>query len=284
MSTTARLEGKVAIVTGGASGNGRAIAQRFAAEGARIAIGDLDQAGMDASARLVQTPDRDVLVQHCDVTRRAEVQALVAATVERFGRLDVLVANAGIGRGDAFLDLSDDDWDAVLAVNLTGVFLCDQIAGRQMVAQGQGGAIINIASIMAVLGSAHSANYCASKAGVRSLTQSAALALAPHQIRVNAIGPGFIDTPMTGGLRSEEAILSGLIAQTPLRRLGEPGDVAATALFLASDDAKFMTGAILYNDGGFLLNSVQPSAEARAARRRLRERRGAGPEPAEGRR
>ena len=110
MSTTARLEGKVAIVTGGASGNGRAIAQRFAAEGARIAIGDLDQAGMDASARLVQTPDRDVLVQHCDVTRRAEVQALVAATVERFGRLDVLVANAGIGRGDAFLDLSDDDW------------------------------------------------------------------------------------------------------------------------------------------------------------------------------
>ena len=109
MSTTARLEGKVAIVTGGASGNGRAIAQRFAAEGARIAIGDLDQAGMDESARLVQTPDREVLVQRCDVTRRADVQALVEATVERFGRLDVLVANAGIGRGDAFLDLSDDD-------------------------------------------------------------------------------------------------------------------------------------------------------------------------------
>ena len=172
----------------------------------------------------------------------------------------------------------------MLAVNLTGVFLCDQIAGRQMVAQGQGGAIINIASIMAALGSAHSANYCASKAGVRSLTQSAALALARHQIRVNAIGPGFIDTPMTAGLQSEEAILSGLIAQTPLRRLGEPGDVAATALFLASDDAKFMTGAILYNDGGFLLNSVQPSAEAQAARRRLRERRAAEPEPAEGRR
>lgn len=268
-----RLAGKVAVVTGAASGNGRAISERFAEEGADIVLADLNEAGMEETARRVRQQERRALCVRCDVAQRDQVQALVEAAVREFGRIDVMVANAGIGRGATFLDLSDQDWDAVLDVNLRGVFLCDQIAARQMVKQGGGGQIVNIASIMAELGSPGAANYCASKAGVKSLTKSAALALAPHNIRVTAIGPGYIDTPLTAALQEEPALLANLTRQTPMGRIGEPQDVANAAVFLASDEAKFFTGQTIYPDGGFLLNYLRPDADVSDAQQRAAARR-----------
>ena len=257
-----RLDGKVAIVTGAASGNGRAISQRFAEEGATVVLADLNEEGLVETERLVRQHEREALSVRCDVTSREDVQAVVDAAVEQFGRVDIMVANAGIATGGApFLELEESAWDAVQDVNLKGVFLSDQIAARQMVKQGEGGAIVNIASIMAEQGSPINASYCASKAGVKSLTKSAALALAPFNVRVNAIGPGFIDTPMTQGLREEPVLRESLERQTPMDRIGEPLDVANTALFLACDEAKFMTGQTIFPDGGFLLNYVKPTEE-----------------------
>jgi glucose 1-dehydrogenase len=157
----------------------------------------------------------------------------------------------------------------VIDVNLTGVFLSTQLAARQMVAQGRGGAIINIASIMAIQGAGGASNYCAAKAGVVSLTKSAALALAPHGIRVNGIGPGFIETAMTAVLREESAMRHNLLQQTPMNAFGEPLDVANAALFLACDESKFMTGQTLFPDGGYLLNYVAPSPELIETQMRL---------------
>lgn len=270
-----RLDGKVAIVTGAASGNGRAIAQRFAQEGATLVLADLNESGLAETERLVRQQERDALSLRCDVTRREDVQALVDAAAERFGHVDVMVANAGIGEGAPFLEMDDATWDVVLDVNLKGVFLSDQIAARRMVEQGGGGAIVNIASIMAELGSPAAANYCASKAGVKSLTKSAALALAPFGVRVNAIGPGYIDTPMTEMLQEEPALRANLIQQTPLDRIGEPIDVAHAAVYLASEESKFMTGQTIFPDGGFLLNYVQPSAEVIEAGMRAQAKRAA---------
>ena len=266
-----RLDGKVAIVTGAASGNGRAISQRFAEEGANVVLADLNEEGLAETERLVRQQEREALSVRCDVTSREDIQAVVDAAVEQFGRVDIMVANAGIGTmGAPFLELEESAWDAVQDVNLKGVFLSDQIAARQMVKQGEGGAIVNIASIMAEQGSPMNASYCASKAGVKSLTKSAALALAPFNVRVNAIGPGFIDTPMTQGLREEPVLRESLERQTPMDRIGEPLDVANTALFLACDEAKFMTGQTIFPDGGFLLNYVKPTEELiEAGMRRL---------------
>lgn len=265
-----RLDGKVAIVTGAASGNGRAISQRFAAEGANVVLADLNEEGLAETERLVRQHEREAFSVRCDVTSREDVQAVVDAAVEQFGRVDIMVANAGIATGGApFLELEESAWDAVQDVNLKGVFLSDQIAARQMVKQGEGGAIVNIASIMAEQGSPMNASYCASKAGVKSLTKSAALALAPFNVRVNAIGPGFIDTPMTKEMREEPVLRESLERQTPMDRIGEPLDVANAALFLACEETKFMTGQTIFPDGGFLLNYVKPTEELIAAGMRL---------------
>jgi len=257
-----RLQGKVAVVTGAASGNGRAIAARFAAEGADLVLGDLDVDGLDATSELVVDAGRAALGQRCDVTRVDDLSALVSAGAERFGHVDVMVANAGITDSAPFLEMDEATWRSVLDVYLTGVFLSDQTAARQMVAQGRGGVIVNIASIMARLGSETASNYAASKAGVESVTRSAAVALAPHGIRVNAIGPGYIVTPMTQQIRDEPAFADSLTARTPLARMGTPEEVAAVAAFLVSDDASFMTGQCLFPDGGFLLNwAPRPGSE-----------------------
>lgn len=266
-----RLADKIAIVTGAGSGNGRAIAVRFAEEGAHVVCADVDDEGNAETARLVRQQEREARTVHCDVAKRADVQALVDAAVEALGRVDIMVANAGIGLGAPFLSMDDATWEAVIGVNLTGVFLSDQIAARRMVEQG-GGVIVNIASIMAELGSPTSANYCASKAGVKSLTKSAALALATHGIRVNAIGPGYIETAMTQAIRDEPALRENLVRQTPLGRIGDPRDVADAAVYLASEESKFMTGQTIFPDGGFLLNYVAPSPEVIEAGLRAQER------------
>ena len=241
-----RLQGKTALVTGGAKGIGAAIVQRFAAEGASVAFVDADEA-----AGRALSGDTGTLFVPGDVTRRGLAAQAVAAAVERFGRLDILVNNAGITHAAPFLDLDEADFDRVLAVNLRSYFTMGQAAARQMAAQGAGGAIVNMSSVNAVLAIPDQVPYVVSKGAVNQLTRVMALSLAPHRIRVNAIGPGTIATELArkAVMASEEA-RRRLLSRTPMKRLGEPEEVAAVAVFLASDDASYMTGQVVYPDGG----------------------------------
>jgi NAD(P)-dependent dehydrogenase (short-subunit alcohol dehydrogenase family) len=250
-----RLRDKVALVTGAAQGIGLACAKAFAAEGARVMISDLnEERGRAAAAEFGGAFVR------CDVSRKAEVTAAVAAAVGKFGRLDILVANAGIVHAAEFLELEEADFDRVLSVNLKGIFLAGQAAARQMVKQGGGGAIVNMSSVNAVMAIPNQVPYVVSKGGINQLTKVMALSLAPHGIRVNGIGPGTILTELAksavlGNKEAERKILS----RTPLGRMGEPSEIASVAVFLASGEASYLTGQTIYPDGGRLaLNYTVP--------------------------
>ncbi|MGH2585751.1 MAG: SDR family NAD(P)-dependent oxidoreductase, partial [Dehalococcoidia bacterium] len=270
-----RLAGKVAVITGAASGNGREIALRFAQEGADLVLPDVYYNGAEGVCTLLRLYGRRAIATQTDVSKKAEVNEMITTAVQEMGRIDIMVANAGIQIGRPFLELTEEEWDNVIDVNLKGVFLCGQAAARQMVAQGGGGCIINIASIMAEVGAAGAAAYAASKGGVVQLTKSMAIALAPHEIRVNAIAPGFIDTSMTEVLA---APLKRMIEErTPQERFGHPTDVANAAAFVASLDAGFMTGSVLTIDGGFTAGFFSAQA-ARTAATAAAER-AAGPHP-----
>ena len=255
-----RLADKVALVTGAAQGIGLACAQAFAREGAHVLLSDVNEnAGRREVLRLRSEGMRAGFAA-CDVSRKIQVEAAVAAAVGEFGRLDILVANAGIVHGAEFLDLEEADFDRVLAVNLKGVFLVGQAAARQMVKQGEGGAIVNMSSVNAVMAIPNQVPYVVSKGGINQLTKVMALALAPHRIRVNGIGPGTILTELAknavlGNREAERKILS----RTPLGRMGDPEEVANVAVFLASDEASYVTGQTIYPDGGRLaLNYTVP--------------------------
>ena len=258
-----RLKDKVALVTGAGQGIGLACADTLAAEGAHVVLADVKEEAIRGEAsRLVQGGAKAAWVV-CDVTRRDHVQRAVAKAVSEFGRLDVLVSNAGIVHAADFLDIEEADFDRVLAVNLKGMFLAGQAAARQMVKQGGGGAIINMSSVNAVLAIPNQVPYVVSKGGVNQLTKVMAVALAPHGIRVNAIGPGTILTELarTAVLGNKEAERK-ILARTPLGRMGEPEEVATVAAFLASDDASYLTGQVIYPDGGRLaLNYTMPVGE-----------------------
>ncbi|MBE7522464.1 MAG: SDR family oxidoreductase [Burkholderiales bacterium] len=256
----ARLEDRVAIVTGAAQGIGHAIAERLLAEGARVVMGDLVEASVADAARALDPRGARTRVCAGDVSRRATADALVALAVEAFGGVDILVNNAGITHAAEFLDLDEADFDRVIAVNLKSMFLCGQAAARRMVAQRRGGAIINLSSVNAVLAIPNQVPYVVSKGGINQLTKVMAIALAPHDIRVNAIGPGTIATELAkkAVLGSDEA-KRRILSRTPMRRLGEPEEVASVAAFLASDDASYLTGQTIYPDGGRLgLNYTVP--------------------------
>ncbi len=255
-----KLKDKVALVTGAAQGIGFACAEVFAREGAAVMLADRDEkTGREAAARL-REQDYNAAFVTCDVSRADEVKAAVDATVAQFGRLDILVANAGIVHACDFLELKEEDFTRVLEVNLKGVFLAGQAAARQMVKQGGGGAIINMSSVNAVMAIPNQVPYVVSKGAINQLTKVMALALAPHKIRVNGIGPGTILTELArsavlGNREAERKILS----RTPLGRLGEPGEIAEVAAFLASGEASYLTGQTLYPDGGRLaLNYTVP--------------------------
>jgi NAD(P)-dependent dehydrogenase (short-subunit alcohol dehydrogenase family) len=256
-----RLKDRIAIVTGAARGIGLAIAERFAAEGASVVISDImDEAG-EAAAKAIGAE-----YIHCDVSKSAEVNALVAATVERFGAVDILVNNAGIAVGGDFLEVSEADFDRVLGVNLKGSFLMLQACARHMVMQAEAGrkpgAIVNMSSVNDTLAIPAIVSYCVSKGGVSQLTRATSIALAPHGIRVNAIGPGSISTDMMKGVLADKAALNRALSRTPLGRVGEPSEVAAIAAFLASDDASYITGETIYVDGGRMpLNYTVPVKE-----------------------
>ncbi len=254
-----RLENKVAIVTGGASGIGRAIVERFVREGAKVVVADMNLEGATAFAGEITANGGDALAVQVDVRNQQQVQAMVDAAVARFGRLDILVNNAGVFRMKPFLDITNADWDFNFDVNCKGTLWCAQAAARQMIAQGQGGKIINLSSQAGRRGEPLVLAYCASKAAVISMTQSMALALAPHKINVNAIAPGIVDTPMWDVVDSEFARYEGLepgaakrraVAAIPLGRIEQPEDIAAAAAFLASADADYITQQTLNVDGG----------------------------------
>jgi NAD(P)-dependent dehydrogenase (short-subunit alcohol dehydrogenase family) len=245
------LQGKAAIVTGGAKGIGRAIAERLVEDGARVVIADVDEeAGRAAAAA---TGGRFI---RCDVGDRDQVQKLATSTVEAFGAIDVLVNNAGIVHAADFLEVSEADFDRVLRVNLKGTFLAGQAVARRMVEQvkagGRPGVIVNMSSVNAVFAIANQVPYSASKGGINQLTKVMALALAPHGIRVNAIGPGSIMTDMLASVNKDKAAKNRLLSRTPLGRIGDPSEIAAIAAFLASDDASYITGQTIYADGGRL--------------------------------
>lgn len=246
-----RLEGKVAVITGAASGIGRGTALRFAEEGADVMLADVNADELEETARQVRESGRRVLTQPTDVRDRAQVERLVNRAVAELGGLDVMVANAGVGSGTAFLEESDEQYDRIMDTNLRGVYLCGQAAARAMVARGVGGSIINIASTYSEVTAPRSSVYSASKGGVRMLTKGMAVELGEHGIRVNCIGPGWIRTGMNP--LTDEARVARILEGVPLGRIGTPRDVAGAALFLASDDAAYVTGIIVFVDGGWIL-------------------------------
>ena len=247
------LEGKVAIITGAGRGIGKAIALRFAREGAETVLGDVDAENVEAVAREIEKLGRASIAVKADVSVKRDVEDLVAAAIRRFARVDVLVNNAGIMRRAAFLEMTEEDWDAVLRVCLKGVFLCSQAAARHMVKQ-KSGRIINISSSAGV-GTADEfmANYGAAKAGVIELTKATARALGRHGISVTAIAPGTTVTELERSRKTPEeyrAFMEQRKSITALGRVGEVEDIAALATFLASDESSFITGAVIPIDGG----------------------------------
>jgi 3-oxoacyl-[acyl-carrier protein] reductase len=241
------LSGQTAIVTGAARGLGRAIAEVLAAAGAKLACVDVNAETLAATVEAINAAGGTALALACDVTNSQRVGEVVEEVVKTWGRLDVLVNNAGITRDNLVLRMKDEQWDAVLAVNLRGTFLFIRAAARPMV-KAHRGRIINVASVAGLMGNPGQANYSASKAGVIGLTRTVAKELAGRNVTVNAVAPGFIATEMTAALGSD--VLEQVKSQTPLGRLGEPLDVADAVLFLASEGAGFITGQVLVVDGG----------------------------------
>jgi NAD(P)-dependent dehydrogenase (short-subunit alcohol dehydrogenase family) len=248
-----RLSGKVALVTGAAQGIGLACAQAFAKEGAKVFLTDLNEDAGRREVLKLRSQGAQASFAACDVSRKDQVDAAIRSVVSEFGRLDVLVANAGIVHAAEFLDLDEKDFDRVLSVNLKGVFLAGQAAARQMVKQGGGGAIINMSSVNAVLAIPNQVPYVVSKGAINQLTKVMSIALAPKGIRVNGIGPGTIltelaKTAVLGNKEAERKILS----RTPMGRMGDPAEVAQVAVFLAADESSYLTGQTIYPDGGRL--------------------------------
>lgn len=245
------LEGKIAVVTGASRGIGRAIALRFAREHAQVVInynGSKERAE-EVKAEIERFGGKAEIYQ-CNVADYTACETFIKEVIARFGRIDILVNNAGITRDGLLMRMSEEDYDAVLDTNLKGTFHCIRFASRQMMKQ-RSGRIINMASVSGVLGNAGQANYSASKAGVIGLTKAAARELASRGITVNAIAPGFIHTEMTEVLSGQ--VKEGAVVQIPLGTFGEPEDIAAAAAFLASEDARYITGQVLNVDGGMAM-------------------------------
>lgn len=254
-----KLAGKVAVVTGAAQGIGRACAERFLKDGARVVIGDVNEAQLAQTAAELGNPE-GLATLRTDVSKRADVEALVKLAAGKFGRLDVMLNNAGIARTQQFLDITEEDFDTVLGINLKGAFFGTQAAARQMISQGSGGVVINMSSVNALLAIPTLSTYAMAKGAMNQLTTTAAVALAPHKIRVVGIGPGTILTELVAQqIMTSDAARKSVLSRTPIGRCGEPGEVASVASFLASEDASYVTGQTVYVDGGrMILNYTVP--------------------------
>jgi NAD(P)-dependent dehydrogenase (short-subunit alcohol dehydrogenase family) len=247
-----KLLGKVAVVTGAGAGNGKAIAFGFAKEGAKIAVLDIDEKAGRETAKEINGMGRDSIFLLGDVSDFQDVSKAVQAAMDRFGRIDILVNNAGILSRVHFLDLTEEEWDRVLRVNLRGTFVCSQKVANEMKKEGKGGVIINISSISGEVARPNTAAYVASKGAVKMLTKAMAVDLAQHKIRVNAIAPGYVRTAMTEKIFQDQAYLNKLLDRIPLGYIASPEDLVGPAVFLASEESRYITGTILFVDGGWL--------------------------------
>ena len=251
-----KLQGKVAVVTGAGTGIGQAIAVAFAENGASVVVDYVGKASVsEETIQKIRAIGGRAVGINADISLPDQVSGLIQETVTTFGKLDIFVNNAGIEKKIAFVDYPLQEWGKIMAVNLTGPFLCSQAAAKQMILQGGGGRIINISSIHEDLPMPTNAPYCASKGGLRMLMRTIAVELAPHQITVNNIGPGAVYTPIDIDVESDTRMDDQILAEIPLRRWGKPDEIAKLAVYLASDDAAYITGSTYFIDGGMLRNA-----------------------------
>ncbi len=248
------LKNKVVMVTGSRRGMGKAHALAFAKAGAKVAVCDISLNECVEVAKEAEKNGGEVIALKCDVTNKKEVDNVVKAAVDRWGRLDILVDNAGIAQFSPFLEITEEDWDRTINVNLKGYYLCAQAAAKQMANQ-KSGAIVNIASVamgQVGIGFSNIAHYCASKGGIVAMTEALAVELAPYNIRVNAVAPGMIETPMIDQVKQDKASMERLMARVPIGRVGQPEEVSHLVLFLSSSAASYITGSTVVIDGGWL--------------------------------
>jgi glucose 1-dehydrogenase len=248
-----KLKDKVAIVTGSTRGIGRGIAERFVKEGAIVVVNGRKTEDCKRVAKEIDPSGKKTVAIAADMSDAGQIKNLIYETVKKLGRIDILVNNAGIVGFENFVDMKEESWNKLIDVDLKGCFLCAQAAAKQMIKQGKGGKIVNIASIAGTIAYPQLAHYCAAKAGVINMTKVMALELGRHKINVNAIGPGVIESDMTKPMLSDPNTEKGFMAKIPLGRIGKPEDIGAAAAFLASDDADYITGATLFVDGGWLV-------------------------------
>jgi NAD(P)-dependent dehydrogenase (short-subunit alcohol dehydrogenase family) len=248
------LKGKVVIITGARRGMGRSHAIAFAKEGAKVVVCDISLEDCEKVVKEIKKLGGEAMAVKCDVSKKEEVEEMVRKTIEKWGRIDVLVNNAAIAQFKPFLELTEQDWDRTMNINLKGYFLCAQACAKEMIKQ-KSGVIINIASIamgQVGIGFPNLVHYVASKGGVVGMTEALALELAPFNIRVNSVSPGVIDTPMVDPVRADKQTLEGILMKIPMRRMGKPEEVSNLVLFLASDASSYMTGSNVVIDGGWL--------------------------------
>lgn len=250
------LRDKVAIITGSTKGIGTACAYEFVKEGAKVVVsGRTSSLGEKVVEEIQNNLGGQAIFVRCDVSKAVEVDNLIKKTVEEYGRLDIMVSNAGTNAKSDFLEISEADWDWVIDVDLKGTFLCGQYAAREMIKEGHGGAIINMSSVMAVLGLKTQAHYCAAKGGINQLTKAMALSLIDYGIRVNAIGPGPIMTELMERVAENQNLMDTILRRTPIGRIGRCEEVARVAVFLASENSSFIIGQCIYPDGGRMIQS-----------------------------
>lgn len=248
------LQGKVALVTGARRGMGKAHALTLAAQGATVVITDVDQSECELVADEIHAKGGTSMCYKLDVSNKADVDRVFDEVIAKYGRLDILVNNAGIYQSKPFLEMTEEEWDRTVDINLKGEFLCAQRAAKEMV-KNKWGRIINIASVASGgvgVGIAGGAHYTASKGGIIGMTETLAIELAPLGITVNAIGPGAIDTPMVGAANMPKEVMDAMLVGVPMKRMGRPEEVSAAVAFLASDEASYVTGSTVYVDGGWL--------------------------------
>ena len=248
------LKDKIAIITGARRGMGRTHALKLAQEGVKVVVSDISKEDCQKVVDEIKKAGGEGLALKCDVSKKEEVEELVKKTIDKFGKVDILVNNAGIAEFKPFLELTEEEWDKTLDINLKGYFLCAQAASREMAKQ-KSGVIVNIASVamgQVGVGFPNVAHYCASKGGIVAMTEALALELAPLGIRINVVCPGMIETPMIDPIKQDPKMIEGLMSRIPLRRFGESEEVSDLVLFLVSNASSYMTGSAVVIDGGWL--------------------------------